>query len=44
MTNKSKPSDNIRVAVRIRPPLDYEIQEGNSFEKLNVDRQNSLIK
>jgi len=42
--SKTKPSDNIRVAVRIRPPLEHEIQDGNSFEKLNVDQKNSLIK
>lgn len=36
--------DNIRVAVRVRPPLENEIQSGNSFEKLNVDIKNKLIK
>jgi hypothetical protein len=44
---KAKPSsgnDNIRVAVRVRPPLDNEIQQGNSFEKLNVDLNNKLVK
>ena len=33
-TNKN---DNIRVAVRVRPPLEDEIKKGNSFEKLQVD-------
>lgn len=28
---------NIRVAVRCRPPLDREIRENNTFEKLIVD-------
>jgi hypothetical protein len=26
--------DNIRVAVRVRPPLQDEISQGNTFEKL----------
>lgn len=26
--------DNIRVAVRVRPPLQDEINSGNTFEKL----------
>jgi hypothetical protein len=41
---KSQQADNIRVAVRVRPPLDFEIQQGNSFEKLNIDQANKLVK
>ena len=40
----SKQNDNIRVAVRVRPPLDFEMQAGNSFEKLNIDNNNKLVK
>jgi hypothetical protein len=41
---KTSAADNIRVAVRVRPPLENEIQTGNSFEKLNIDYQNKLVK
>lgn len=34
-TNKN---DNIRVAVRVRPPLDSEIRNGNTFNNLQVDQ------
>jgi hypothetical protein len=27
-------ADNIRVAVRVRPPLKNEIEAGNSFDRL----------
>ena len=37
-------NDNIRVAVRIRPPLNDEIRAGNSFEKLNLDDKKRLVK
>ena len=26
--------DNIRVAVRLRPPMDFELQRNNTFELL----------
>ena len=41
---KTPAADNIRVAVRVRPPLENEIQVGNSFEKLNIDYSNKLVK
>jgi hypothetical protein len=27
-------ADNIRVAVRVRPPLENEIEAGNTYDKL----------
>jgi len=39
-----KAQEQIRVAVRVRPPLDNEIHQGNSFDKLNIDGPNKLIK
>jgi hypothetical protein len=36
--------DNIRVAVRVRPPLDPELQSGNTFDKLQVDHDKKLVK
>lgn len=35
--------DNIRVAVRVRPPLDNE-RNSNSFDKLQVDHDQKLVK
>jgi hypothetical protein len=35
--------DNIRVAVRVRPPLEHE-RNCNSFEKLQVDHDQKLVK
>jgi hypothetical protein len=29
--------NNIRVAVRVRPPLSNEVEAGSTFDKLNVD-------
>lgn len=29
--------DNIKVAVRVRPPLNSELQSGNTFDMLNAD-------
>jgi hypothetical protein len=29
---------NIKVAVRCRPPLENEIKNGNTFEKLRIDQ------
>lgn len=37
-------NDNIKVAVRVRPPLEREISAGNTFQKLKVDKENSMIK
>lgn len=37
LQNKTAAADNIRVAVRVRPPLENEIESENSFEKLNID-------
>ena len=37
-------NDKIRVAVRVRPPLDQEIRNGNKFENLKVDQDNKIIK
>ena len=33
----SNKNDNIRVAVRVRPPLESEISRGNTFDKMTVD-------
>ena len=40
----SNQNDNIRVAVRVRPPLEMEIRAGNAFEQLKVDQKNKVIK
>ena len=37
-------NDNIRVAVRVRPPLEREIQAGNKFENMKVDQENKVVK
>jgi len=37
-------NDKIRVAVRVRPPLDAEIRAGNKFDNLKVDQDNKVIK
>jgi len=37
-------NDNIRVAVRVRPPLESEIRAGNKFDNLKVDQDNKVIK
>jgi hypothetical protein len=29
--------DNIRVAVRLRPPLDFELQRNHTFDLLQID-------
>ena len=39
-----KNSSNIRVAVRVRPPLQHELAANNTFEKLVVDQENKVIK
>lgn len=36
--------DNVKVAVRIRPPLDNELQAGHTFEKLQADTTQKQIK
>ena len=36
--------DNIRVAVRVRPPLEHEKQAGNTFEKMQVDHDNKNVR
>ena len=33
----SNKNDNIRVAVRVRPPLESEIKAGNTFDKMSID-------
>ena len=40
----SNQNDNIRVAVRVRPPLEMEIRAGNQFEALKVDHNNKCVK
>lgn len=40
-TNKN---DKIRVAVRVRPPLEREISGGNSFANLKVDKVDKMIR
>jgi len=37
-------ANNIRVAVRVRPPLENELQSGNTFEKLRIDQTNKIVK
>ena len=37
-----KEQDNIRVAVRVRPPLPHE--EGQTFDKLKIDKEQKMIK
>jgi len=37
-------NDKIRVAVRVRPPLESEIRAGNTFNNLKVDNDNKVIK
>lgn len=37
-------NDKIRVAVRVRPPLEQEIRAGNSFKNLKVDNDNKVVK
>jgi hypothetical protein len=41
---KTNHNDNIRVAVRVRPPLENEISVGHTFESLTVDAKQKLIK
>ena len=36
--------DNIRVAVRVRPPLEFEKQAGNTYDKLKVDHDEKFVK
>jgi hypothetical protein len=40
----SNHNDNIRVAVRVRPPLENEMQNGNTFNSLKVDSKQKMIK
>ena len=37
-------NDNIRVAVRVRPPLDAEIRAGNKFDSMKIDQNNKVVK
>ena len=37
-------NDNIRVAVRVRPPLDVEIQAGNKFDNMKIDQKQKIVK
>ena len=37
-------NDNIRVAVRVRPPLDAEIRANNKFENMKIDQGNKVVK
>ena len=37
-------NDKIRVAVRVRPPLESEIRAGNSFNNLKVDQDNKQVR
>ena len=37
-------NDNIRVAVRVRPPLESEIRANNKFDNLKVDQDNKVVK
>ena len=37
-------NDKIRVAVRVRPPLDSEMRAGNTFENLKIDQDNKVVR
>ena len=37
-------NDKIRVAVRVRPPLEREIAAGNKFDYLKIDHDNKVVK
>lgn len=41
---KEKGMESIRVAVRVRPPLDWEVNDGNAFTKIKIDKEAKLIK
>ena len=34
--NSKKQDSNIKVAIRCRPPLDFEHKAGHTFEKLHI--------
>jgi hypothetical protein len=36
--------DKIHIAVRVRPPLDYELQRGHTFNLLQIDQENKIVK
>jgi len=36
--------NNIRVAVRVRPPLENEMKSNNTYQKLQVDSAQKLVK
>ena len=37
-------NEQIRVAVRVRPPLESEIRAGNKFNNLKIDYDNKMVK
>ena len=41
---KNSDADNIRVAIRVRPPLENEMENNNTFEKLKVDQVNKVVR
>lgn len=42
-TVKKHTKDNIQVAIRIRPPLEHELEAGNTFQKLVIDKQTKIV-
>ena len=42
-TVKKQTKDNIQVAIRIRPPLEHELEAGNTFQKLVIDKQTKIV-
>ena len=44
MKKKGGGNQNIKVAVRLRPPLERETKEGNTFKNLSIDEANNNIK
>lgn len=37
-------NEHIRVAVRVRPPLESEIRAGNKFDNMKIDHENKIVK
>ena len=42
-TVKKQTKDNIQVAIRIRPPLEHELEAGNTIQKLVIDKQTKIV-
>jgi hypothetical protein len=42
--NSKKQDSNIKVAIRCRPPLDFEHKAGHTFEKLHIESGQKAIR